>query len=929
MPSPSAQPSLRPVLVTLLLGAALALCGCSRDTPGSLVASGKAFAASGDQRAATSQFKAALQLDPDFADARVQLGRTLLASSDPAGAALELTRALDAEAPLVEVAPPLARALVLAGDYKRLTTTLGDVTLEDAAAQAELKSQVATAWGALGDRERTQAAVEAALKARPEYGPALILQARILAGQDKLAEALAVLDNVLQQPVKLPDAWQLKGEILEFAQKEPRLAAEAYREALKVEPAFLQAHVALTSQHIRARDIAAARKQAESLRAVLPNHPMMALIDAQLALLDQNLPLAREKAQTLLRMFPEDLQVLIVSGGVESEKGNLLQAEAHFAKAVKLSPASFLARSKLAEVYLRLGQPASALEAITPLLRETTPRIEVLSLAGDAALRLGDATAAEAYFLRAAKADPSDTRLQTAVALAQVARGDPAKGLADLEVVAARSPDTYADEVIFSARLKRREFDAALTALDAIQRKAPQKTGLMELRGRVHLARRDLPAARAVFEQALQKDKASFAAISGLTTVDLAERKFEPALARLQDAVKADPRNQFALMAMAEVRSASGAPLGEVSRTLMDAIKVAPNDPQPRLLLMDLLLRKRQFKDALVAAQAAAATLPHDMRIMEAVGRAQMESGDIEQAITTYSRVAANEPSSARAHVRLAEAFKISGRWPQAEAALRKALEIDPSLQAARFRLLDVLIASDQRTEALAFTRKTQASKPSQPEGYLLEGEYHTRLKAVDAAVAAYRNGLAKTNRSEVAAALFRLLMTSGRKAEAEQFGAAWVRANPKDIAFDDLLAESHILNKDYAAAEVHLKRVLAAFPDNVSALNNMGWVLSQLGKPGAVANAQRAVDLEPDNAAFLDTLSAALASEGQAAKALATQQRAVELAPENHDLRLTLAKFALKVGDKDVARASLKRLLDMGPNYAQHAEVSRLFQSL
>lgn len=916
-------------LLAFALALMVAMAGCTRETPQSLLNSGKQFAAKGDHGAAAIQFKGALQLDPKFTEARVQLGRSLLASSDPAGAALELTRALDEKAPAAEVVPTLARALVLLGDYKKLTANFSDLALDDKASAAELNSHLATAWGALGDRARTQAATSAALAAIPDYGPALVLRARLLAGDRKFPEAMAVLDQVIQQPVKLHDAWHLKGEIQDLVQNDPKAAAESYREALKIEPAFMPAHVALIGQSVRLRDIKGAKQQADKLRAVLPRHPMTVLVDAQLAFLDKDIPLARDRAQALLRVFPENMAVLIVNGAVESELGNLLQAEAHLAKAIQLNPGSWVARRNLGEVYVRLGQPAKALEALQPLLNANPPRVEALSLAGDAALRLGDATAAERFFLAAAKVAPDNTRLQTALALSQLSRGDANKAFADLELLAKQSPDTYANEAIFSARMKRREYDAALLALNAMQQKAPDRSELLELRGRVHLARGDLPAARAAFEAGLLKDKASFAAVTGLTKVDVAEKKYDQALQRLQENLKAYPRNHYALLAVAELKAFTGAPFEEVRKPLVSAIQLAPSDPQPRLMLIDQLLRKRQFKDALVVAQDAAAALPNDVSVLDAAGRAQLESGDVEQAISTYRRLAANDQNSATAFARLGEILKTSGRRPQAEAALRKALELDPKLRAAQGSLLDLLVDSGRRGEALAFARKLQADQPKQPAGYLLEGAVHVRGKAVDAAIGVYRTGLTRTDSNEVATALFKVLLNSGRQAEADQFGASWMKAHPDDLLFDYLLAEASITRKEYAAAEPRLRRVLAAYPDNLLALNNLAWALSQQGKPGAVALAQRAVDLAPTNAALLDTLATALAAEGKPAQALTTQQRAMELAPENHDLRLGLARIALQAGNKAVASSELRRLRDLGPAYKQQAEVARLSQSL
>jgi cellulose synthase operon protein C len=100
-------------------------------------------------------------------------------------------------------------------------------------------------------------------------------------------------------------------------------------------------------------------------------------------------------------------------------------------------------------------------------------------------------------------------------------------------------------------------------------------------------------------------------------------------------------------------------------------------------------------------------------------------------------------------------------------------------------------------------------------------------------------------------------------------------------------------------------------------------------GKPGAVAVAQKASDLAPENASVLDTLATALAAEKQLDRAVTTQKRAVELAPEANGLRLHLAELAAKAGDKTLARTELTRLQGLGARFNQQEEVSRLLKTL
>ena len=919
-----------PWLTGLAAALVLVLAGCGADSPKALVASGKEFVAKKDHKAAAIQFKSALQADPSSGEARYLLGKAMLDSGDPTGAAVELAKALDQKVDANLVVPELARAMLLMGDYKKLTTLYGEMVLTDKLAQAALKSSVATGWGAMGDRTKTEASIAAALEAAPGYGPAQILSARILAGQREFDAATAVIDKVLAKDPLLYEAWQLKAEILLFSKNDVPGSEALFKKALAAAPSYVPAHLALISSRLRARDVSGAKAQAELLRAVMPKHPQTVFIDAQIAFTQGDLKTARELTQQLMKVAPNHVGVLQLAGAIEGQAGSLVLAETYFSKALQLVPELSLARRNLAQTYLKLGQTVKALEVLQPLLKGTLPDSDAHALAGEAYLRQGNAQAAEAQFTKAVKISPENVRVRTAMALTSLSRGDPNTVFTELQSLSAQSADTFADQAIVSARVKRREFDAALAAVDAMAKKDPGSAAVQELRGRVQLSRKDYVAAREAFEQALKIDPALFVAISNLAGIDMIEKKPDQAVKRLEAAIKADPRNQYAHLALAEVRSRSGASAEEVKGILAEAIKVAPGSASARLQLIELTLRKRQYKEALVAAQEAAAALPNDVSVLDAVGRAQMEAGDVEQAISTFRRLAGVDQKSGAPYVRLADVYLAAGRKPQAETALRKAIEVEPGLVPAQEALVKLMLSGNRQRELLEMARGMQQAAPKNAHGYALEALVHLRSKAVEAAMATFRRGLAVDGVDpDLARLYYASLFKADRAAEADRFGAAWLKDHPDDVAFDYQMATTAITRADLEQAETRLMRVVSKRPNHPLALNNLAWVLAVRGKPGGVAYAQKAVDLMPGRASLIDTLAMALAAEKQFDKALATQKQAVELSPEDNGLHLNLAKIALQAGDKALARKELERLNALGPDFAYRKEVVSLMKTL
>jgi cellulose synthase operon protein C len=920
------SPAWRLATVWLPLAAALALAGCLGESAKSLKEAGRAELDKKDPRAAVVNLKNALQADPSSVETRFLLGRALLESGEPAAAVVELNRTLDQKYDANKVMPLLARAMLLSGEQKRLTTLFNDIELSDKPAQAALKSSLATAWGVQGDKAKTEASVAAALAAVPDFPNARMLEVRLVAGSGNYDKALALTDDILGRNPNSAEAWHLKGELLAFAKKDEAGGVQAFRRALALERAFVPGHVALINAHIRTGDLDAARKQADAFRELLPRHPQLVFADAELAFAAKDYKKAREGLQLLLRSTPNNTLLLVMAGAVEANSGSLLQAQAHFAKVLQLDPNLRLARTNLARVNLRLGQPARALETVQPLVGPEKDDAEALSLAGDAALQLSDARAAESFYSRAAKSKPGDERIDTALALTQLTRGDDGRAFERLQALQGQSKDTYVDMALVSERMKRNQFDAALVAVDAMVLKQPQVAANHELRGRVLLGRHDLPGARLAFEKALALDPQLFTATSNLATIDLLEKKPERAQQRMRDAIKTDPRNHFAYMALAELRSREGAKLEEVRQLLADAIKAAPADPAPRLQMIELLMRRRQLKDALTSAQEAAAALPNDSDVLDALGRAQAQSGDTQQAISTFRRVTGIDAGSARPHVRLADVLRTSGNNGAAVASLRRALEVEPDLEIARARLIEVLVNDGRIKEALEISRDMQKRAPASSAGYLMELGVHRRAKANEEALAALRNGLARAeDKSELASQFYKQLQSMKLNPEADRFAATWVKEHPDDAGIIYLLGVTAISAGDLPRAEGYLQRAVKLRPSNALALNNLAWVLAMQSKPGAVGFAQRAVEQAPKQPAILDTLATALAAEKDIPKALEVSKQAVDMAPGDMGLRLNLARIALQAGEKKTARAELDRLATLGARFPFQAEVQKL----
>ncbi|MBA3058030.1 MAG: PEP-CTERM system TPR-repeat protein PrsT [Gammaproteobacteria bacterium] len=914
------------IAVTLLLASLLAACN---DKPELMLSSAKDYLAKNDSKAAVIQIKNALQSNPDLPEARYLLGTALLDSGDPAGAELELRKALDMKYPQDAVVPKLAKALLAQGHARKVTEEFAKTDIVEPSAKASLQVSLTSAYALQGKTEQSQASLNAALLADPGFAPALLLQARQKAGQREFDQALAMTEEVLVKSPASTEAWMFKGDLLMYAKSQPEQAMAAYRKALEIKPDFMPAQVSVITLLLQQSKLLDAAQQIEHLKKTAARHPQTQFLEAQLAYQKKDFKLARQIMLPVLQLVPNSAQALQLSGLVELQLNAWPAAQDYLSRVLQAAPNSTLARRALVVSYVRAGQAAEALKALLPGLNRDNVDPDLLSVAGEVYLLNGDLQKAQEYFAKAARQSPQDGRKRTSLALTRLMGGATEAGFDELQKIADSDTGTSADLALISAHLKRREFDAALKAIDALEKKQPDKPFAAQLRARTLLAKGDVNGARKSFERALALDPHYFPAVASLAGLDFAEKKPEVAKKRFEAVLTQDPKSGQAWLALAELASRTGATKDETAKLISNAVTANPTDVKSRLLLIDFNLRQQDVKAAVAAAQDGAVALPDSPELLDALGRTQQAAGELNQAIATYTKLVALQPLSALPHMRLADAHLAGKNKEAALASLHRALETKPDLLEAQRALIALMLDSKKPQDALTLARAVQQQRPQEAVGYSLEGDIHAAQKDWVNSTAAYRSGLKRVIAPELAVRLHAVLGMADQGAEASKFASSWQREHPKDAVFQLYLGDTALSRKDYASAEKHYAAVVSLQPNSAMAYNNLAWVSAKLNREGAIGFAEKANALAPNQPAFMDTLALLLSDKGEYAKALALQNQALALQPQNALFKLNLAKIHLKAGAKEQARKELAELDKLGDKFGGQTEVASLLKNL
>ena len=123
-----------------------------------------------------------------------------------------------------------------------------------------------------------------------------------------------------------------------------------------------------------------------------------------------------------------------------------------------------------------------------------------------------------------------------------------------------------------------------------------------------------------------------------------------------------------------------------------------------------------------------------------------------------------------------------------------------------------------------------------------------------------------------------------------------------------------------YKESEETLRQVLAIDPDNPTALNNLGYFLTERGEKldEALLLIQRAVNIEPTNSSFLDSLGWLYFKRSQYDQARQYIEQAIGYDGRSATQHDHLGDVYEKLGNMNQAREMWKKAVDMATDPAE-----------
>ena len=894
----------------------------------SYMTSGKAALAKKDYNAAVIQFKNAAQKNPTDAEARYLLATAYIEAGNFPAAEKELRQAKQFKFDAGKISATLGKALLHQTKFRELLDEIQPEPGYAASELAEIFVSRGLAYLAIAQYAEARASFQQAQKLAPQLASADLGMVQVLAGERKFAEALALNKQVLAKHPSYELAWGVQADLL-AGQPQLEQAVAAYRKAIELEPRYFMAHAKLASLLLDMQQLDKAQVEVEELKKISPAHYLTHHLQARIHFLKRNYAAAEESIQEALKSDANHPPSLLLAGVIAQARGSNEQAEKHLSAVLANYPNHTYARKLLAAVQLKLGRAQTAVATLNPLVDQAAPDSGALLLAGEAYRLQGDNAKAVEYLEKAATIDPKNALIQTQLGLSYMAAGDNQAAVAKLGEASSLDPEQHkADTMLVMSHLNRKEYDKALAAVEALEKKLKNNPLTHSLRGTAYFGKNDFANARASFEQALAINPAFFPAAASLAQLDLRDKKPDIAQKRFERVLEKDKNSLSAMMALAKLASAKKAEKEYVA-WLQKAMKAHPTAMAPRSALAGYYLSKDQPQPALALANETVNANPDNPEALNMLGATQMAAGDKANAIATFTKLTRLADQSAQAHQLLAMALIADKKFGEARASLQKALQLQPDNIQSQNTLITLELTQNKPDAALKVARQMQARQPASPVGFEREGDVQVAQKQFPAALKAYKLALDKGSSTPGFIKLHRAHVIANQTAVADQLLSDWLKQHAGDKAALAYAADYYVFRGQNKAAIAIYENVLRDAPDNAVILNNLASLYQREKDNRALPTAEQALKLAPENPGVQDTVGWILVEQGQAKRGLALLRGAATKAPTVPSFQYHYAAALAKTGDKLEARAVLEKLLAQPANFPEADAAKALLKGL
>ena len=576
-----------------------------------------------------------------------------------------------------------------------------------------------------------------------------------------------------------------------------------------------------------------------------------------------------------------------------------------YKKAYAIDPKSPIIGERLAEMYWKAQRVRDAVNEANEILKHEPNDLPTHRLLGRIYLRsLGDINGAGVQTEMVGKAiaeysevyrlDPSDQEASLMLARLYRLHNEPDKAEQVLHRMLKDDPGNEAAvEQLTQVLLDGNKADEAIQLLESMTEHSSSAT-LFDLLGDAYTQTHDYAKAEIAYRKAVDLDPSELSHLRGLGQTLLSEEKYEDALSVYLKLADLMPDDSDVYLRIAQIYRELHQ-LDKAEENLLKARQYNPGSLE--VLYNEAMIYESQgryddairvLSDAVTGVKAQSTVLPSRRRslaiLYQQLGMLYRDVQNYQAAVYTFQELGhLGDEEDHRARLLIMDTYRLAKDLPKALQAGREAIAKYPDDAAIRSSQALLLGENQQTDEAVKLLQTDLKGTAADREAYLnLSQVYERAHRYADAEQAARK---------------------------AESFAA---EPHDNEVAWL-LLGAVYERQRQFEKAEDEFKKVLEVNPKNAQVLNYYGYMLADRGVRLEEAHdlIQRAVDLEPFNGAYLDSLGWVYFKQNKLDDAEAMLRKAVEHEPHDPTIRQHLGDVLAKQGHMDLAAAEWEKSLN------------------
>lgn len=709
--------------------------------------------------------------------------------------------------------------------------------------------------------------------------PVLLALGTLESREHHVVEAKALFERALAIDPKSSAANVALGGLL-WRQKDIPGADEALSAAAKLAPVRSPRHLQYAQFKLQAGDPEAAKRLLEDTNREAPDYLPAWLLLAEIDATQKKFVEAQSILGKVLQRDPKNPEGLFMNARIDIGTGDVSKAVAEMEKMQKVYPKSARVDFQLAQAYLAAQDMNKAVGSLNQALALSPDYLEAEVLLAETDIKMGNYSAV----------------------------------LIAMKRLIQKHPDFLQGWLLFAdANRGLGNYNDALAVYRQLDTSFPKNAETSLLKGAVLLQQNKRDEARQSFTRALEISPGYLVAVEQLIDMDLAEKRYEPALQLARTEVERSPTLALPQLLLAKVLTAQkDTPTAEAA--LLKAIELQPNAPTGYFLLAQLYIGTNRQDAALADLKQVIAKNPKEIRALMTMGILYQQQKNYVSARDTYEQLLSVNPKFTPALNNLA--YLYSEEFNQLDKALemaQRARELAPDEPHLADTLGWILFKRHQYTWALNLLQASAARLPAVADVQFHLGMTYYMMGQEDLARPLLEKALQLnqgfTGNEEARQCLSILAMDVGSQAtEGLPALEKTLAARPQDpVALARLASVYEREGSDDKAISAY-KAALEANPASPNATMNLVRVYSAHDETKkALELAEAAHKQQPDDPTIAHALGTLAFKTGDFVRANTLLQGAALVQPDNPGLLYDLAKAQYSVGRVPEAETAMR----------------------